>query len=211
MDTQSPEKNTAALTAPTAHSIEPKFLAKLMVSMLVIFGLSTIVSGIMLYVLTYDPEVDSYLDLVRNMSHTNQVLLRVTLISMFLQLCIVILLMGGVTLLASHQIAGPIIRYKYYIQRLSEGDFPETATFRDRDQDRSLITAFEEVSGRLRGRLEAPRKARQILEEVQRDLSEDVQDVSLEGVSREHAVKRVLEAAQLVYSSGRDFSPKDTK
>jgi len=69
----------------------------------------------------------------------------------FLQIVFILVLTLVITLLISHQIAGPIFRYEVVLGQIASGDFPAQIETRQTDQLKSTVDSLNELSTSLRG------------------------------------------------------------
>ena len=112
----------------------------------------------------------SYGEALRAVKTVELALVQVTAVSVAAQLVLAGLLVAAISMLASHKIAGPLIRFERCVRQIGEGGLDQTITFREGDQNRSLIAAFHSLSGRLRRRVLSARSAEDNLRMLQREI-----------------------------------------
>ncbi|MBN1956895.1 MAG: methyl-accepting chemotaxis protein [Desulfuromonadales bacterium] len=68
-----------------------------------------------------------------------------------IQILVILVLTLIITLLVSHQIAGPIFRYEEVLGQVAAGQFPERVATRKTDQLKPMVDSLNDLSTSLRG------------------------------------------------------------
>ncbi len=141
--------------AEAVRPIEFRFQAGLMLRVVVLLLVGALVPAIVFWFRTADLSAATYAEALRDVSALRMALVRVTVLSMAGQLFFAGLLMAGVALLASHKIAGPLVRVERCVRGVGEGNLRQSISFRQGDQDKSLPVAFRALCARLSARVTA--------------------------------------------------------
>lgn len=192
----------AELAGPNSPPIALGFALRLVLKV----GL-LLVGGVMLlsavfWALTAQMEANSYNEALQNIDETRLALVRVTVLSALGQVVVMGGVIAAVALLASHKIAGPLIRFERQVRDLAEGNFRQRIQFRKGDQNQSLTGAFDALSGRLRQRVTAARAAEGNLREVMEELAEDPGTGAMAGERAVQVAERMRREAEALRKAG---------
>ena len=88
----------------------------------------------------------SYLENLRTLYFLDQNLPFYLSIMALLQIFFILVLTLIITLLVSHQIAGPIFRYEEVLDQISAGQFPEQVATRSTDQLKPMVDSLNDLS-----------------------------------------------------------------
>lgn len=92
----------------------------------------------------------SYLESLRTLYLLDQNLPLYLSIMALLQICFVLFLALVITLLVSHQIAGPVFRYEAVLTKMISGEFPSDIATRNTDQLKPMVVSLNTLAGRCR-------------------------------------------------------------
>lgn len=110
-----------------------------------------VAANFLLYLLMDKALSGSYLENLRTLNYLDQNLPLYLSIMAFLQILFILLLSLIITLLVSHQIAGPIFRYEEILSQISAGQFPEQVATRNSDQLKPMVDSLNELTTSFRG------------------------------------------------------------
>jgi methyl-accepting chemotaxis protein len=99
-------------------------------------------ANFLLYLLMDRTLSGSYLESLRTLYFLDQNLTLYLSIVALLQIFFILILTLIITLLVSHQIAGPIFRYEEVLGRISAGQFPEQIATRSTDQLKPMVDSL---------------------------------------------------------------------
>ena len=103
-------------------------------------------ANFLLYLLMNKTLSGSYLESLRTLYFLDQNLPFYLSIIALLQIFFVVVLTLIITLLVSHQIAGPIFRYEEVLGRISAGQFPEQISTRSTDQLKPMVDSLNDLT-----------------------------------------------------------------
>ena len=103
-------------------------------------------ANFLLYLLMNKTLSGSYLESLRTLYFLDQNLPFYLSIMALLQIFFILVLTLIITLLVSHQIAGPIFRYEKVLGRISAGQFPEQISTRATDQLKPMVDSLNNLT-----------------------------------------------------------------
>ncbi len=127
---------------PIKLSFSTTFQLKYCLIIVVIFGCA----NFLLYLLMDKVLSGSYLENLRTLYYLDQNLPLYLSIMALLQIFFILVLTIIITLLVSHQIAGPIFRYEDVLGRISAGQFPEQISIRSTDQLKPMADSLNDLT-----------------------------------------------------------------
>lgn len=154
----------------TKGSIEFGFLLRLIMKVGFVLGCGVLVPAGVFWLITAHLEANTYMEVLYNINRFQLSLLQVTVLSAAGQVLLAGVLIAVIALLASHKIAGPLIRFERYVHALGEGNLRQKVTFRKGDQNISLPDTFNKLCERLRKRIKTAQNVRATLEEIRQDI-----------------------------------------
>ena len=160
-----------AATRTMSRPIQIGFQIRLMVKVGLLLAAGVLLTALVFWVFAVRLEAHTYVEALQDINEFRLALLYVTILSALGQVALVGALIAVVALLASHKIAGPLIRFGRCLDMLADGDLRQKVGFRRGDQDQSLPQAFHALSQRLRGRVSAAEGAASNLRELHVKLS----------------------------------------
>jgi len=126
-----------------------------------------------LYLMMDEALAGSYLESLRTLYYLEQNLPVYLATMALLLLLFVMILTLVITLLVSHQIAGPVYRYEQVLKQMIVGVFPSSVATRQGDQLKPIVGSLNQLSARCRGVFEQSGK---VAEQVESLLSAAEQD-----------------------------------
>lgn len=117
---------------------ELKFLLKYIIS--IIAGFTIIIAA--LYLVLPRADVMHYYEAISSLVMANDALVRTFIIAGLIEIVFVIFVIGFISILASHKIAGPISRMEKTSENFADGDVTKTVRFRDYDPLRNVENTF---------------------------------------------------------------------
>ncbi|NIA12675.1 MAG: hypothetical protein GWP08_01250 [Nitrospiraceae bacterium] len=187
----------AGRVAPIAWAFHLRLIAK--IGLLLVLG--TMTPAALFWLATDRTVAQNYLEAFIQFDTLRIVLLRTTVVSAAAQVVLVGGLIAGLAVLASHKIAGPLVRLDHNLRKLAEGSLNQTLRFRRGDQDRSLPAAFEALRVRLRDRVRTAEMALAELQAIQRGLA-DLKPGALSASELERTRERMREEAARLRAAG---------
>lgn len=127
---------------PIKLSFSAAFQVKYCLIIIVVF----ICANFLLYLLMNRALSGNYLENLRTLYFLDQNLPFYLLIMALLQIFFILVLTLIITLLVSHQIAGPIFRYEEVLGRISAGQFPEQISTRSTDQLKPMVDSLNDLT-----------------------------------------------------------------
>ena len=103
-------------------------------------------ANFLLYLVINKALSGSYLENLRTLYYLDQNLPLYLSIMALLQIFFILVLTLIITLLVSHQIAGPIFRYEEVLNRISTGQFPEQISTRSADQLKPMVDCLNDLT-----------------------------------------------------------------
>jgi len=103
-------------------------------------------ANFLLYLLLNKTLSGSYLESLRTLYFLDQNLPFYLSIMALLQIFFILFLTLVITLLVSHQIAGPIFRYEKVLGQISAGQFPEQISTRSTDQLKPMVDSLNDLT-----------------------------------------------------------------
>lgn len=132
---------------PIKLSFSTAFQIKYSLVILAVF----ICANFLLYLLLNKALSGGYLENLRTLYYLDQDLPFYLLIMAFLQIVFILLLTLIITLLVSHQIAGPIFRYEEVLNQIATGQFPAQVSTRNTDQLKPMVDSLNDLTTSFRG------------------------------------------------------------
>jgi len=127
---------------PIKLSFSTAFQVKYCLMVLVVF----VCANFLLYLLMNKALSGSYLESIRTLYYLDQNLPFYLSIMALLQIVFILILTLIITLLVSHQIAGPIFRYENILSQISAGQFPEQVNTRETDQLKPMVDSLNDLT-----------------------------------------------------------------
>ncbi len=127
---------------PIKLSFSTAFQIKYCLIIIVVFCCA----NFLLYLLMNKTLSGSYLESLRTLYFLDQNLPFYLSIIALLQIFFILVLTLIITLLVSHQIAGPIFRYEKVLGRISAGQYPEQISTRSTDQLKPMVDSLNDLS-----------------------------------------------------------------
>ena len=127
---------------PIKLSFSTVFQIKYCLIILVVFSCA----NFFLYLLMDKALSGSYLESLQTLYSLDQNLPLYLSIMAFLQIFFILVLTVIITLLVSHQIAGPIFRYEKVLSDISGGQFPEQISIRSTDQLKPMVDSLNDLT-----------------------------------------------------------------
>lgn len=139
-----------------------------------------------------------YGETIRSLDLLQLMLFSFTLGSCLVQMALACLLVCAVGVLASHKIAGPLVRYRRAVYALGEGDLRQSISFRAGDEDQRLPEALRAAKDRVIRHLEGAHAAQRRLEEVRDDLGSRPPDEAIGAEDARGLVDRLAQVSLLL-------------
>lgn len=127
---------------PIKLSFSTAFQIKYSLVILTVF----ICANFLLFLLLNKTLSGSYLENLRTLYYLDQNLPFYLSIMALLQIFFILVLTLIITLLVSHQIAGPIFRYEEVLNQISTGQFPEQIATRGTDQLKPMVDSLNDLT-----------------------------------------------------------------
>ncbi len=127
---------------PIKLSFSTAFQIKYCLIIIVVFCCA----NFLLYLLMNKTLSGSYLESLRTLYFLDQNLPFYLSIIALLQIFFILVLTLIITLLVSHQIAGPIFRYEKVLGRISAGQYPEQISTRSTDQLKPMVDSLNDLT-----------------------------------------------------------------
>ena len=133
--------------------IEKKFQSKFIIKFCVLVILGSLVSGIMLYFLSWGSTTVTFENLRATVKTTADFLLPVLIQTIIVATVIVGIATIILTLFISHKIAGPLYRFKKELSSVESGDLSRNFNIRKSDQLQELALSMNNMINKLRANL----------------------------------------------------------
>lgn len=117
------------------------------------------------------------------------------IIKVFALLVLGSLLIGGLSLFASHRIAGPIFRLNTSLKKMAKGNFGERLSFRKHDYFQEVASNFNSMAQSLEERAQSEGK---VISEMSNKVDEIVEQMALSEFDRNGAIIALQELKTII-------------
>jgi len=184
------------------RTFEPGFIATLLIRTGASMMLGSAIAAAGFLWLTPAATDQGYAASVLAFERLYETLVPLTLFFFILQFLVsgALLFLGG--LLASHKIAGPLVRVERALNQLADGNLSVELAFRRGDQTGPLKQSFEALQGRIKQRLKTAAKCASRLKRLRDELGK-VSRENLAPEEVERLIKEVEDEAEIMRVIGR--------